>query len=819
MRYRAISYLAALFTFLILGFGLVRLAHAATVCQIFNGCTGTSTLPATGDLLIGGKNGEYEFVASSTLGGSSPITSVFGRTGAITAQTGDYTTSQIPEGTNLYYTSPRADADFVISLAGTTSISSITTLPNLSLPYGQLTGAPSIPSFPLSVTNGGTGSTTLTGILKGNGTGGIQTAIGDSDYQKPISLTTTGSSGAATFSGDMLNIPQYSGIPFPFNPQSWGNSTSTVIGLLNGLLDTASSTFTGNVTFANPVDTSNGYIYGTAGFSGGEYLYLTNPVTLLNGNNGWGINLESDYTRLVGGGEGKTELEWSTDTGLSRLSAGVLALGNGTYQDTSGGLIAASSTLANLTVGTLSGFVGATNGLLYAIASSSADLPNSALQNSSVTINGTNIALGGSGTISTASSTLLGDSNTFSGANNFSSTFEIGGTTFSLPVSVANGGTNTTSQTTNGVAYFDGAKLTTGTGLTYSGTTLSNAGFINTNQYGGYKQNGNTVLYASTTNTSLAVGSSAAAGWLSATSSAFYDVAIGQGALGIAPTSGAALANIAIGYDTLDAITSGSHNVALGFNALTAATSTMNNVAIGFDALLDSSYGTGQNVALGTQAMELDTFGADNFALGYQSLLNNTTGLGNVCIGADSCQQNQTGGSNIAIGTNAFGGVSGNSASDETFIGYATGFGVTTGGYNTFLGYQAGYKVTTGADNILIGAASTTANSNLTTGNDNILIGDNISFQNAAGSDQLDIGNLLFGTLGSAGTTVAKGGLGIASTTFNGVLGLGTGASTNGTSTISAGKIQIDGYNSAGSRVCMFVVGTTLTIISGQCNQ
>ena len=50
--------------------------------------------------------------------------------------------------------------------------------------------------------------TTVTGLLKGNGTG-VVAAVGDTDFQKPISLTTTGSSGAATFSTDTLNIPEY----------------------------------------------------------------------------------------------------------------------------------------------------------------------------------------------------------------------------------------------------------------------------------------------------------------------------------------------------------------------------------------------------------------------------------------------------------------------------------------------------------------------------------------------------------------------------------------------------------------------------------
>lgn len=53
-------------------------------------------------------------------------------------------------------------------------------------------------------------STTVTGLLKGNGTA-ISAAVADTDYQAPISLTTTGTSGAASFIGDVLNIPQYSG--------------------------------------------------------------------------------------------------------------------------------------------------------------------------------------------------------------------------------------------------------------------------------------------------------------------------------------------------------------------------------------------------------------------------------------------------------------------------------------------------------------------------------------------------------------------------------------------------------------------------------
>jgi len=54
-------------------------------------------------------------------------------------------------------------------------------------------------------------STTITGMLKGNGTA-ISAAVSGTDYQAPIALTTTGNSGPATFVGDTLNIPVYTNI-------------------------------------------------------------------------------------------------------------------------------------------------------------------------------------------------------------------------------------------------------------------------------------------------------------------------------------------------------------------------------------------------------------------------------------------------------------------------------------------------------------------------------------------------------------------------------------------------------------------------------
>lgn len=98
-------------------------------------------------------------------------------------------------------------------------------------------------------------------------------------------------------------------------------------------------------------------------------------------------------------------------------------------------------------------------------------------------------------------------------------------------------------------------------------------------------------------------------------------------------------------------------------------------------------------------------------------------------------------------------------------------------------------------------------------------------------------GSLTFSTTtvsGTATTTIPSiqvtnsgpGSLTIASNTptfsqTRGMLILGANSSSGGgnaSSTISTGKLQFDGYNSAGTRTCMFVVGTSWVLKAGQCN-
>ena len=67
-----------------------------------------SNLTATRDHYLPNASGTIALTSNINY----PVTSVFGRTGAITADAGDYTTTKVTEGTNLYYTQGRFDSAF-----------------------------------------------------------------------------------------------------------------------------------------------------------------------------------------------------------------------------------------------------------------------------------------------------------------------------------------------------------------------------------------------------------------------------------------------------------------------------------------------------------------------------------------------------------------------------------------------------------------------------------------------------------------------------------------------------------------------------------
>lgn len=241
--------LAIVFVLFVAGFAFVAKA-SPTAAPVSNGGTGTSTLPGYGQVLIGGKSGEYEYVATSTFGSSG------GGTGFATTSA-DYwlttkSTTNLAEGSNLYWTQTRFDN----ALTATTSLPKITTLAGLLLPYSQITGTPDLTAY---LTLAAWYATTTNQLREGSN----NLYFTNARARSAISLTTTGSSGAATYNSStgVLNVPQYSGTTytgtFPINVSGSaisfggiGTSSAPAIGNLaywtgaNSLGTVATSTLT-----------------------------------------------------------------------------------------------------------------------------------------------------------------------------------------------------------------------------------------------------------------------------------------------------------------------------------------------------------------------------------------------------------------------------------------------------------------------------------------------------------------------------------------------------------------------------------------------
>jgi hypothetical protein len=109
-----------------------------------------------------------------------------------------------------------------LSFSGTTLVGTGGTVTSLSVvSTNGFAGTVANPTTTPAITL----STTISGILKGNGTA-ISAAVSDTDYQAPITLTTSGTGGAATFTSNTLNVPNYTTAPGGSSGQVQYNNTT-----------------------------------------------------------------------------------------------------------------------------------------------------------------------------------------------------------------------------------------------------------------------------------------------------------------------------------------------------------------------------------------------------------------------------------------------------------------------------------------------------------------------------------------------------------------------------------------------------------------
>lgn len=564
---------------------------------------------------------------------------------------------------------------------------------------------------------GGTGTTSPSGILYGDGTLHLKTVnIGSNLTFSGGTLSATGGSGGsgniATSSAETANyIPWWTSTNG--TPATLSGGSSVFQWLNPGLLVIASTTIgngtqTGGVTVNGGATTTlNAYFAGNVGIRN-----ITPTVPLVVGTNTYtsgasphdsfsvfGSNYGYFSLNAAAAGNVGFALNQGSGNGGSGNTFSVIGI-EGTSTDPNYGL---DGTAGNIIWNTYYG--GAFKPII------------------TVPVGTSNSIFGGNVGIGTTTPGSLLSLNNIANFTTATSTFYGNGLNLEAGCYAVNG-TCTLSSDPNWLetAGYLTPTSTAGAILTASSTVLGNftaTGFINVGANGaGYQQAGNTVLYASTTNISLAVGASAAAAWMSASSTAWDDIAIGTSALGTTPTSGAAQFNTAIGIS----------------------------------------------------ALFPDTTGARNTATGYHSMASNTTGSFNVSYGFNASAANMTGQSNVAIGYLTIENAT--SSSDNTVIGFQAGLDISgatglVGNNNTLFGAASGQGITTGGRNVFFGPSTIAASENqVTTGSNNISIGNDVAIASSTLSNQLDIGNEIYGTgLSGTGSTLSTGNIGIGTTT------------------------------------------------------
>ena len=194
------------------GYGIPTTASQATWDTAYNdsivsaAVTGTTTKTLTLNQQDGGT-----VTASWTDINTDAVSSVFGRTGAVVAASGDYTTTQVTEGTNLYFTDARARAAISLTTTGTSGAAT----------YSG--GVLNIPQYQAALTNPITGTGTTNYLPKFTGTSALGNSI-ISDSGSVISVA--GSINMNTY-GKITSITPY----LELRDTNWSASTFVQTGV------------------------------------------------------------------------------------------------------------------------------------------------------------------------------------------------------------------------------------------------------------------------------------------------------------------------------------------------------------------------------------------------------------------------------------------------------------------------------------------------------------------------------------------------------------------------------------------------------------
>jgi len=485
----------------------------------------------------------------------------------------------------------------------------------------------------LAVANGGTGATSISGLLKGNGTSAVSAAVAGTDYQAPLTVTTSGT-GVATLSGNTLNIPTMTNYSLPtasasalggikvgtnlsidgsgvLSANSNAGSISGTVAISNGgtgsstknFVDlTSDQTIAGSKVFSSSISANGVYVGkgsgnndnnvalggGTLGSGTGERNTAIGYAALnkysgssFDGNTAVGyynlVNLTSGQGNTSVGGEAMM----GVTSGMENTSIGVQSLINANGNDNVGVGKSAGQTI--------------TSGSQNTIIGKSADVGTNNLNNAS--------ALGYGAIVTSSNAIQLGNTS----VNN-----------------VKTSGTLTAGAVTYPNVHGTSGQLlsTTGTG-TLTWTTIStstNASSISGTVAVINGGTGQSTIAGILTSLGLA-GTKVAIGSTAGVSQGSQAVAVGNGA----GSTGQGANSVAVGV-VAGQTNQGANSVAIGSNAAQSGQGA-NSVALGF-AAGQTSQGP-NSVAIGGYSASAY---ANSTAIGYQAA---TTAVNTIQLGAD----------------------------------------------------------------------------------------------------------------------------------------------------------------------------------------
>ena len=260
----------------------------------------------------------------------------------------------------------------------------------------------------LNVSNGGTGSTTLTGYVIGNGS---------SPFSSTATIPTTDLSGTIS-NAQLAN----SAITINGSSVSLGGSITVTATASNALTigtGLSGGSYNGSAPVTIAIDSTVVTLTGSQILSNKTISGASNTLTNIGNSSLTNSSVTFNGTTVALGGSGTI-----TATATNALTIGT-GLSGTSYNGSTAVTIAIDSTVATLT-----GVQVLTNKSMSGSSNTFTNIPNSALTNNSVTFNGSTVALGGSATITANTTNALTFNNAGTGAA--SGTAFNGGTAYTI---------------------------------------------------------------------------------------------------------------------------------------------------------------------------------------------------------------------------------------------------------------------------------------------------------------------------------------------------------------------------------------------------